>query len=303
MSSRLRILQALGLSLALPLGCVGQVNPLALVERAVKLQESNAVREREMAFRERVLTKDLESDGGVRRSQEKVHDVLLIDATPQRILLEEDGVPQSAAEIAASQGFLKRVVEIRTAESERDRSQRIDAFERKRREYQEAVSEIPHAFQFRLAGEEQIGDHTCYKLLATPREGYQPRNRYGRIFTHTVGTIWIDKATGEWRRVEGELRETVNLGWIFIQIRKGTRAIAEQQPYGEAGWLMSSLWYRSVARVGFFLHYRREQRSDYWNYQKMTPALLARVLGTGYPSGSMHPAAPPAGKSPRANTQ
>ncbi|MCW5964352.1 MAG: hypothetical protein KIT83_09965 [Bryobacterales bacterium] len=266
-----------------------QVNPLALVQRAVALQEANAAREKALAYRERVLNRDLDGDGQARSTREKVHDVLLIEGSPQRILLEEDGTSQSAEALAASRDFLRRVMDIRKAETERERRQRIEAYERKQREYRDAVSEIPRAFEFTLAGEEQVKGRLCYKLLATPRAGYQPRNRYGRIFTQTMGVIWIDKATGEWRRAEGELRETVNLGWIFVQVQKGTKAVAEQQEFPGQGWLMRSLWYRSVARVGFFMHYRREHRSEFWNYQAMTPALLASVLTDSYPQGGMQP--------------
>ncbi len=275
--------------LVMTAACHAQVNPLDLVRRAVALQQSNAAREKSLAYRERVLNIDLDGNLNPRKSSEKVHDILLIDGTPQRILLEEDGQPQSAEELAASQDFLRRVVEIRKAESESERLQRLEAYERKQREFRDAVVEIPHAFNFELAGEEAIGGRLCYKLSATPRPGYQPHNRYGKIFTHTIGTIWIDKATGEWRRAEGQLRETVNLGWIFVQVQKGTKALAEQREFPRHGWLMSHLSYRSVVRVGFFLHYRSEHRSEFWNYQPMTPALLARTLDSGYPTGAMYP--------------
>ena len=279
----------LTVGLATGIACQAQANPLALVQRAAALHEANARRERSLAFRERVVTKDLDSDGNVRRSQQKVHDVLLIDGSPQRILLEEDGAPQSPEQVSASQDFLRRVIDIRNTETEAERRRRVEEYQRKRQEYHDAVAEIPLAFDFALEGEERCHGRICYKLRATPREGYQPRNRYGRIFTQTVGVIWIDKTTGEWLRAEGELRETINLGWIFVQVRKGTKAIAEQRPFPGHGWLMSSLWYRSVARIGLFMYYRREQHGDYWAYQQMSPAHLARALETGYPSGSMHP--------------
>lgn len=266
-----------------------QPSARALVERAVELQKQNAVREKSLAFRERVSNMDLDAELQPRRRSDKAHDVLLIAGTPQRILLEEDGKPQSREAIAASQDFLRRVVDIRGRESDKERRERIENYERRQREYREAVSEIPLAFEFALEGEEPIGGRLCYRLSATPRRGYQPGNRYGRLFAHATGTIWIDKATGQWRRADAELRETVNLGWIFVQIQKGTRAIVEQQEYAGQGWLMSSLWYRTVARVGLFMHYRREHRGDYWNYQPMTPSLLAKALEDGYPTGPMQP--------------
>ncbi|MCU0229270.1 MAG: hypothetical protein MUF01_16700 [Bryobacterales bacterium] len=272
-----------------PTPAFGQANPQALVERAIHLQQQNASRERQLAYRERVTNHEHDSAWNPRRSKNKVHDVLWIEGTPQRMLLEEDGVAQSAPMIAASQDFLRRVAEVRKAETERERRERVDTALRKQQEYLDAVAEIPKAFTFTLAGEEAVDGRVCVKLQARPRKGYQPRSRYGRIFAHTAGVIWIDKASGQWRRAEGEVQETVNLGWIFLQIQKGAKASVEQQEFAGQGWQMSSMWYRAAARVGLFVHYRREFQGEYWNYQPMTETLLARVMGAGYPGGELRP--------------
>jgi hypothetical protein len=253
-----------------------------LVRRAVKLEEATANHELKFAFRERVLTKDLNADGTVRRSIEKVHDVLMIDGSPQRMLLEEGGSAVVGEQMAAQQEFLRRVVEMRRKESPSERGKRLEAFEKKRGPFREAVKEIPRAFVFRFAGEETRAGRACYVIEATPKPGYQPQNRFGRLFAHTYGKIWIDRETGYWVRVEGNLRETVNLGWIFVQMQKNTRAVAEQRPFPGVGWLMSELWYRTALRVGLFVHYRAEEKASYWGYEAMTPEVLARVLRPGY---------------------
>jgi hypothetical protein len=266
-----------------------QSDPLELVRRAVALDKANAAREKEFAYREWVRTSDLDSAGKPHSTVSKVHDVLIIEGSSQRVLLEENGTPADATSIANSQGFLRRVIEVRKAESAKERQSRIAAFEKKQREYRDAVAEIPQAFEFAADGEETIQGRSCHRIKVSPRPGYQPHNRYGKIFTQTVGTLWIDKATGQWRRAEGELRDTVNLGWIFVQVQKGTRARVEQKSFGEAGWMMSHLYYRSVVRVGFFVTYRREETADYWNYRVMTPAVLAEALAEGYPKGTLRP--------------
>jgi hypothetical protein len=253
-----------------------------LVQRAVALEKATANHELKFAFRERVLTKELHADGSVRRSVEKVHDVLMIDGTPQRMLLEEGGSAVIGEQMAAQQEFLRRVVGIRRSESSAERRKRVEAFEKKRGPFREAVEEIPRAFAFRFVGEETRAGHACYVIEATPKKGFQPQNRFGRLFAHTYGKIWIDRRTGYWVRVEGDLRETVNLGWIFVQMQKNTRAVAEQRPFPDAGWLMSELWYRTALRVGLFVNYRAEEKASYWGYEAMTPEILARVLKPGY---------------------
>lgn len=261
-------------------------DPFTLVRRAVTLEKATAENELTLAFRERVLTKELAPNGSIRRNVEKVHDVLMIEGSPQRVLLEENGGVVSGEAMAGQQEFLRRVVEIRKAETPSARQQRIAAFEKKRATFRDAVEEIPNAFSFRLLGEERQAGRVCHLIEATPRAGYQPRNRFGKLFAHTQGRIWIDRETGYWVRVEGELRETVNLGWIFVQMQQGTRAMAEQRLFPGVGWLMSELWYRTALRVGLFAHYRAEEKATYWGYERMTPDVLARVLRPGYGLGA-----------------
>jgi hypothetical protein len=198
------------------------------------------------------------------------------------MLLEEGGSAVVGEQMAAQQDFLRRVVEIRKNESSAERRKRVEAFEKKRAPFREAVEEIPKAFAFRFAGDETRAGRNCWVIEATPKPGYQPQNRFGRLFAHTYGKIWIDRETGYWVRVEGDLRETVNLGWIFVQMQKNTRAVAEQRPFPGAGWLMSELWYRTALRVGLFVHYRAEEKASYWGYEVMNPEVLARVLKPGY---------------------
>lgn len=259
-----------------------QTDGLALVRRALVLERASGDAELRLAFRERVLLKEFNSSGNLRKTTEKVHDALMIEGSPQRILLEENGRIVDADEMAGQQSFLKKVVEIRRNETPAERDRRIETFEKKRAQFREVLEEMPDAFLFRVAGEETRAGRVCYVLEASPRPGYQPRNRIGKIFTHTYGRLWIDKVSGHWVRAEGDLRETVNLGWIFVQMQKNTRAVAEQRPFPGVGWQMSELWYRTVMRVGLFVTYREEVKASYWNYEEMSPALLARVLSPGY---------------------
>ncbi len=260
----------------------GQADPDALVRRALALEEEAGRRELGYAFRERVVSKDLDSAEKVKKSGVKIHDVLMIGGSPQRVLLEEDGTAVSGAAMEAQQEFLRKVIEIRGSESAAEREKRISAYEKKRAQFRETLEEIPAAFLFKLTGEEMRGGHLCYVLQATPRPGYKPVNRTGKVFTKASGRLWIDKASGNWVRAEGQLDETVNLGWIFIQMEKGTRAVAGQRFFPGTGWLMSELWYRAALRIGFFVTHREDIQAEYWGYEAMSPDVLRRVLTPGY---------------------
>ncbi|MCZ2153754.1 MAG: hypothetical protein LC114_07615 [Bryobacterales bacterium] len=260
----------------------GQIDATALVRRALELEKAAERRELGYSFRERVVSKELDSADQVKKSTTKIHDVLMIEGSPQRMLLEENGVAVSGPEMAAQQEFLRKVIGIRQRESADERQKRTAAFYKKRAQFRETLEEIADAFLFKFTGEEVRGGHLCYVLKASPRPGYEPRNRTGKVFTKATARLWIDKATGNWVRAEGELAETVNLGWIFVQMEKDARAAAEQRLFPGAGWLMSDLSYRAALRIGLFITHREDFKAEYWGYEPMSADVLRRVLAPGY---------------------
>jgi hypothetical protein len=134
--------------------------------------------------------------------------------------------------------------------SSRTREMRMADFQRRRERFQRSMQEIPDAFDFRLVGEEMVRSRPAYVIEAIPHPGYQPVDRYSKLFTQVKGRLWIDKGDFRWARIEAELLDTVSFGWILLRIHAGSRVVLTEMREADGVWLPERTWYRVSARVG-----------------------------------------------------
>jgi hypothetical protein len=127
---------------------------------------------------------------------------------------------------------------------------RMADFLRRRERFQRSVQEIPDAFDFRLVGEEMVGSRPVYVIEALPHPGYQPVDRYSKLFTQVKARLWIDKTDYRWARIEAELLDTMSFGWILLRIHSGSRVVLTQMREADGVWLPERTWYRVSVRVG-----------------------------------------------------
>jgi hypothetical protein len=134
--------------------------------------------------------------------------------------------------------------------SSRTREVRMADSLRRRERFQRSVQEIPDAFDFRLVGEEMVGSRPVYVIEALPHPGYQPVDRYSKLFTQAKARLWIDKTDYRWARIEAELLDTMSFGWILLRIHSGSRVVLTQVREADGVWLPERTWYRVSVRVG-----------------------------------------------------
>jgi hypothetical protein len=148
----------------------------------------------------------------------------------------------------------------------RTREMRMAEFLRRRERFQRSVQEIPDAFDFRLVGEEMIRSRPVYLIEALPHPGYQPVDRYSKLFTQVKARLWIDKADFRWARIEAELLDTMSFGWILLRIHSGSRVALTQMRQADGAWLPERTWYRVSVRVGLVKFSRVESETLYSRY-------------------------------------
>ena len=171
---------------------------------------------------------------------------------------------------AADYSFMER---LRTsnlgggAVSTRTRQMHLADYERRREKFRKALREIPDAFIFRLVGEENVNSRPAYVIEATPRPGYQPVDRYSRLFTQLRGKLWIDKSDCRWAKIEAELLDTVTFGWILVRIHEGSRVRMSQQRMDDGAWVPDQMWYRISMRVGLVKLLGAETEVTYGDYR------------------------------------
>ncbi len=158
--------------------------------------------------------------------------------------------------------------------SSRTRDIHMPDYLKRRERYRKAIREIPEAFEFRLAGEEQINSRPSFVIEVKPRSGYEPEDRYSKLYTQLRGRLWIDKAAFRWVKLEAELAETVSFGWILVRIHKGSRVRLTQELVNGEAWLPGEMWYQASLRVGLISTRHFETHARFVDHRSRTPAPL-----------------------------
>ena len=195
------------------------------------------------------IERDADVKGGATTS--KTYQVCMIDGSPYSRLIAIGDEPISPAQEAREDEKLRRVIAKRANESLQERTTRLAAYQKSRQRMFALVQEMAKAFDFRLVGEQKLGNHDVLVLQAAPRPGYQPKSRETKILIGMKGTLWIDKDTYQWIRVEAVAIKPLWMGWFIAQVLPGTRFLLEQTPVENKLWLPEHFRVEVKARVLF----------------------------------------------------
>lgn len=180
-----------------------------------------------------------------------------------------NGEPLSAERQKEEQRKLEAATQKRARESTAERASRVSGYERERERDQLLLNEMAKAFEFTLTGEETLGGHDVYVLKARPRAGYRAPNSRAKVLTGMEGTLWIEKTTFQWVRVEAEVIHAVSIEGFLARVLPGTRFALEQAPVAGDLWLPTHFTMRARARILFLFSKSDDQDETYSGY---TPA-------------------------------
>src|SRR5258706_5876241 len=125
---------------------------------------------------------DLQPDGSKRTFA--VH---MLFGSPYRELITVNGQPLPADKRNQEKSKLEKEIERRKRESPADRAKRVAQFQKEQNRDLRFLEEFLHAFNFKLLGDEQLGQHRVYVIEATPRPGYKPRDKETAALTGMRG--------------------------------------------------------------------------------------------------------------------
>src|SRR5581483_9654479 len=186
-----------------------------IIRRAVAADELNWKVARNFGFSERVDARRLDPQGRLKSKDVKIYDVILLEGSPYRRLVARDDRPLPPGEEKKEQEKLARGIAERREETAAQRAERLAEYARRPEWQREAWRELPEAFDFRLTAEEVWAGFGLYVIEATPRRGYQPRSRTGKVLAHLEGKLWVDKQDYRLVKAEVEVVETISVG-LFL---------------------------------------------------------------------------------------
>ena len=150
-----------------------------------------------------------------------------------------------------------------------------DAYERvtkKQKERAELIDQTRSAFFFTLLGEEMRGRRKVLKFRMDPNPGYKPPTRTASIFTKVKGMVWLDEASGQMARIEGDVTDDISFGLFLGKIYKGSHFMQERYEFAPGVWLPTFSQYDFDGRK-FFSQISIHQKTFASNYRRVgTPA-------------------------------
>jgi len=199
-----------------------------------------------------------------------------------KIAVGDDGKPTDAAAYRASLEGLARVLAqlVNDSGSQRDG---LEKYAKKKKDRNDLIDATHNAFLFTLAASEQRGDRALSKYKMDPNPAFKPTTRFTSIFPKVRGFVWIDEASGELARIEGDVTEDISVGLFLGKIYKGSHFMQERYEVQPGLWLASFTQYDFDGRKlfsGFSMH----ERTFYSNYHYIGPpkealAVIREELG------------------------
>jgi hypothetical protein len=245
-----------------------------IVKRSLEAGDRNAARLHEYSSTKRVDEKQLEIDGTIRSEVVKTYRPIVIDGVAVRKLIAKDGKPLSPSDERKEDQRVRRLAELRKKETPSDRAARLAEESKKLAKQREFNHEIFEAFDFRLAGEEQINGRKNWLIEATPVAGYKPRELRAQIFPHLNGKIWIDEEDYLWTKAEAFAKDPFTVGFgIIAKLDEGAHLYFDQIRMPDGVWLLRDSGLRAIAHVAIVKRIGIEQVSTFDNFTKVPPGV------------------------------
>lgn len=243
--------------------CAAQTDVPTLVAHSVQVIAKDWQAAPEYEFFER----DRGQDGGSKTFQD-----LMITGSPYERLVAVNDTPLSGHEKDDQQRKLEETTEQRRNESEQQRTKRIADYEKQRNRDHLFLVQLSKAFNFSLIGQGKLGSYEVYVLKAVPRPGYQPPNREAEVLKGMRGTLWIDKKTYQWVKVEARVIRPVWIEGFVAKVEPGTRFELERMPVDDGIWLPKHYEMKARAKVLLFFSHNSSDNENYYDYRKILPS-------------------------------
>lgn len=198
----------------------------------------------------------------------KTSQVIMVDGSPYYRPIAVNAKPLPPAAEADEQRRLLKMIAQRNAESPEVRLARVAQYEKERRQDRLFMSQLTEAFEFTLKREQRMGPYDVYVLGATPRSGYKPPNMECQALAGMEGTLWIDKASFQWVKVEAHVVRPVSIEGFLAQVEPGTHFELELAPVTGNIWLPAHFAMKSRSKVLYLFNHRTQDDETYSNYRR-----------------------------------
>jgi hypothetical protein len=254
-------------------------DPKEIVRRALQRNAHNDEISRQYTFLQRNDVRTLDGAGAVKHRDLQTIDVTLLEGSPYRRLVARDDKPLPPQEEKKQSEQLKKSIEQRRNETPAQRQQRIADWDRRRNRERENLKEVPGAFDFRLAGEEQIDGVPVWVIDGTPHAGFKPKSKEASYFPKVKGRIWVAKSDYTPVKIAVETLDTISIGAFLVRLAKGGRIGVEFTRVNDEVWLFKHINLTASARVFLVKGFHLDADFTFSDYKKFSAE--SRIIETG----------------------
>jgi hypothetical protein len=156
------------------------------------------------------------------------------------------------------------------AESGQPQREAYQKVQKKEKDREDLIEATRSAFIFTFVEQEQRGERTLSKYRMEPNPSYKSTSRATSIFAHVKGVVWIDDASHQMARVQGEVTDDISLGLFLAKINKGSHFLQDRYEITPGLWLPSFSQYDFDGRK-FFSNFGVHEKTFYSGYKRVGP--------------------------------
>jgi len=253
-------------------------DPTLIVRKSVEIDRKNWELLKDYTFVEDEQQKEYRKDGSIDKTHSQTYDVLVLDGTPYRRKTAKDGKALDEKESRKEQEKFEKERSRRLHETADQRRKRVEEEAKDRAKGHAFVMQIPDAYNFALAGEENMDGKPVWVIDATPRPGFKPTQPHGDMLPKFKGRLWIEKEDYRWVKVEAQTIGAVSFGMALLRFRPGTTVTFNQTRLNSELWVPSHFLARLDLRVGWVKGIRVDVETNWHDYRKFTAE--SRIVST-----------------------
>ncbi len=152
------------------------------------------------------------------------------------------------------------------ADAGRAQHEAYEKIAKKRRDREELIGAAKTAFNFTFVAREPRATRTLLKYRMDPNPAFKPTSRTTSVYTRVRGMVWIDEASGELARIEGEVTDDISLGLFLAKVYKGSHFMQERYEMVPGLWLPTFSQYDFDGRK-FLSSFAIHERTFFSNYR------------------------------------
>jgi hypothetical protein len=139
---------------------------------------------------------------------------------------------------------------------------------RERRQSPSSIADVVATLDFMLDRREVRDGHEVIVVTFAAKPEARPQTREGRLAKLFTGSIFVDEAANEVRRVEGRTVDSMSFGLGMIaRLNEGTRVTLVREPVAGGIWLPTSIRFTGEGRAMLFRKLNVDFAIDWYDYR------------------------------------